>query len=112
MDNNRISLISSINRHVTLTFLTSSPETLLLCLSRQSWFYDAPASTLGLRQADDLSKFLKSKKKTRDETEMKHLKILNADPSSPPSKMLCSNLRRAVSTLAAGFKERLSRRYV
>jgi hypothetical protein len=39
-----------------------------------------------------------------------HIAVLNASPDAPPSKILCSNLRRAVTTIAAGFKDRLSRR--
>ena len=42
--------------------------------------------------------------------EAKHIKILRADPGAPSSKILCSNLRRSVSTLAGGFSDRLSRR--
>jgi len=46
-----------------------------------------------------------------DETEeAKHIAILRADPGTPPSKILCSNLRRAVSTVAFAFKDRLARR--
>ena len=38
------------------------------------------------------------------------LSILRGEPGSPSSKIICSNLRRAISTLAAGFRERLARR--
>lgn len=74
-----------------------------------SWFYDAPLSHLGLSQVEDLHKFLKSNKLLLG-GEGQHVKILRADPGAPPSKILCSNLRRAASTMAAGFRSRLSRR--
>jgi len=73
-----------------------------------SWFYDAPISILGLGQIESLAKFLKQT--PSDEKEAKHIAILRADPGAQPSKILCSSLRRAVSTVAFAFKERLSRR--
>lgn len=76
--------------------------------SCRSWFYDAPLSNLGISQADELAKFLKEKPLTGPEAE--HIRILRADPGTPNSKILCSNLRRAVSTVACGFRDRLSRR--
>ena len=83
---------------------------LVLSGKLDSWFYDAPLSCLGLHQVDDLARFLKQT--PTDEIEGRHLSVLRADPGAPPSKILCSNLRRAVSTVAAGFRDRLSRRYV
>jgi hypothetical protein len=38
------------------------------------------------------------------------VRILRADPGAPPSKIVCSNLRRAVSTMAGGFRDRFARR--
>lgn len=76
----------------------------LLC----SWFYDSPLSYLGLEQADELADFLK--KKPVDEVESGHLKVLNADPDGPKSKILCSALRRAASTMVCGFRDRFHRR--
>jgi hypothetical protein len=38
-----------------------------------------------------------------------HMKILRGDPDAPRSKILSSNLRRAISTLAGGFRDRLGR---
>lgn len=71
-----------------------------------SWFYDAPLSYLGLSQVEELATFLENSSGPEEE----FLKILRADPGAPSSKMICSNLRRAVSTLAGGFRDRLSRR--
>eukprot|EP00538_Stauroneis_constricta_P011492 CAMPEP_0119557350 /NCGR_PEP_ID=MMETSP1352-20130426/9043_1 /TAXON_ID=265584 /ORGANISM="Stauroneis constricta, Strain CCMP1120" /LENGTH=367 /DNA_ID=CAMNT_0007604445 /DNA_START=140 /DNA_END=1246 /DNA_ORIENTATION=- len=81
---------------------------LILSGKLDSWFYDSPISFLGLGQVEELAKFLKTK--GVNETEQKHLGILRADPGSPPSKIVCSSLRRAVSTVAAGFRDRLARR--
>ena len=71
-----------------------------------SWFYDAPLSHLGLSQVDELAQFLSEKNRTDE----KFVSILCADLGAPPSKILCSNLRRALSTMAAGFRDRLARR--
>jgi hypothetical protein len=77
-------------------------------LSLHSWFYDAPVSNLGLTQVDALASFLKKKPLAGPEED--HIKILRADPGSSNSKIVCSSLRRAVSTLAGSFADRLSRR--
>lgn len=76
-----------------------------------SWFYDSPLSHLGLGQANDLGNFLAkppTEAATMKEKEM--LAILRGDKGSPTSKIVCSNLRRAISTVAAGFRDRLSRK--
>ncbi len=80
----------------------------LTTYSTGSWFYDAPISNLGLSQIEELASFLK--KTPKDKKEANHVSILRADPGAPPSKILCSSLRRAVSTMAFAFKDRLSRR--
>lgn len=79
----------------------------LLTLSAISWFYDSPMSRLGLAQIEELATFLKSK---TEGPEAEHVKILRADPDAPKSKLLSSPLRRAASTIASGFADRLSRR--
>jgi hypothetical protein len=40
----------------------------------------------------------------------RHVGVLMAKPDSPPSKLVSSSLRRAVTTVAGGFKDRLERR--
>lgn len=80
---------------------------LTLPSSIRSWFYDSPLSYLGLSQIDELAVFLK-KTPTKDEEDL--VAILRADPGAPPSRILCSNLRRAISTLAGAFRDRLARR--
>ncbi|KAG7344192.1 histidine phosphatase superfamily branch 1 protein [Nitzschia inconspicua] len=82
---------------------------LILSGKLDSWFYDSPASNLGLSQVKDLASFMKQAK-TKDDTIAQHIAILKASPDAPPSKIICSSLRRAVTTMAGGFKDRLSRR--
>jgi hypothetical protein len=65
-------------------------------------------SYLGICQADELASYLVEK--PLDGPEAPHIKILRADDGSPPSKIVSSNLRRAVSTLAIGLRQRLARR--
>jgi hypothetical protein len=74
-----------------------------------SWFYDAPASHLGLNQVHALHSFIKAAKADNDNVS-DHVAVLKAHPDAPPSKMLCSSLRRAVTTMVGGFKDRLGRR--
>mmetsp|Transcript_15902 Transcript_15902/g.24204 ORF Transcript_15902/g.24204 Transcript_15902/m.24204 type:complete len:218 (-) Transcript_15902:59-712(-) len=81
---------------------------LLLSGKMDSWFYDSPLSYLGLNQVNELANFLGDKNKDKLEEEL--VSILRADPGAPPSQLLCSNLRRALSTMAAGFRDRFARR--
>ena len=55
-----------------------------------------------------MAQFLRAKPSSEEEGE--HLKILRADPGAPNSKLISSSLRRAVSTIAGGFADRLQRR--
>jgi hypothetical protein len=57
---------------------------------------------------EELAKFLNST--PVDGPEAEHLKVLRADPGAPSSKILSSSLRRATSTVAGGFRDRLARR--
>jgi hypothetical protein len=82
---------------------------LLSLLNTHSWFYDAPLSYLGLSQVEELKTFLENNKKM-DGPEADHVRIIRADPGAPKSKILSSNLRRCISTLAGGLSDRLSRR--
>jgi hypothetical protein len=81
---------------------------LVLSGKLDSFFFDSPLSYLGLQQVDELAVFLKQNK--TNTIDKGHLSVLRADPGAPPSKLLCSSLRRAASTVAAGFRDRLSRR--
>jgi len=94
-------------------FKAAMYETYLILTGQvDSWFYDSPISHLGLSQVDALGKSL-SKKPTEgsvSEKDAEFISILRGDPGAPESKLLCSSLRRALSTMAASFRERLSRR--
>ena len=51
-----------------------------------------------------------SKKGGLSDPELKLLKTMRGDKDAPSSILVASNLRRAISTIAAGFSERLKRR--
>lgn len=80
-----------------------------------SWFYDSPLSTLGQSQIKELWTFLKKSDKQVDSTDEtnKFIQILQGEsstnPSVPQSKLVSSSLRRALSTMAGGFRDRLER---
>jgi hypothetical protein len=80
---------------------------LLISGKMDSWFYDSPLSYLGLSQVEELAVFFK---KEPAKTEEDLVAVLRADPGAPPSRILCSSLRRAISTMAGGFRDRLARR--
>lgn len=84
---------------------------LLLAGKIDSWFYDSPLSLLGLQQIQSLSAYLQQSPDsiTNDPAEKKMLQILRNDPSAPPSILVSSSLRRAISTMAASFQDRLKR---
>lgn len=84
---------------------------LLLTGQMDSWFYDAPMSRYGLEQAKALQLFLsedKSKDKGLSDREAEIIKIMRGEAKS--SLIVSSNLRRAISTVAAAFSERFKRR--
>jgi len=63
-------------------------------------------SYLGLTQAEEIVTFLRSK--PIDGPDGDHLRILRGDSDVAKSKIVSSNLRRAASTMAAGFRDRLA----
>ena len=72
-----------------------------------SWFYDSPLSPYGISQIEKLSSFLSKPPATSDETKI--INVLNkADGASKTSVLVSSNLRRAISTVAIAFKERIA----
>lgn len=79
---------------------------LLLTGRLDSWFYDAPISSLGISQIDELAKFLETSNPSVTEEEKKFLSILRGDPAAPKSKVVSSCLRRAVATIAICLRER------
>lgn len=59
---------------------------------------------------EELEKFLKNQPQTSSkDPQSEVISILRADPSAPSSKIVSSSLRRAISTIAGGFRDRLSR---
>lgn len=73
-----------------------------------SWFYDSPLSQLGINQVESLHHFLlKGTGLTTREKEL--IAIMRGDPDTPSSKLLSSSLRRALSTVAICFQERMKR---
>mmetsp|Transcript_55587 Transcript_55587/g.166597 ORF Transcript_55587/g.166597 Transcript_55587/m.166597 type:complete len:374 (-) Transcript_55587:326-1447(-) len=80
--------------------------------SNESWLFDSPLSYKGVRQATDVKKFLSTKKYiTASEAEIMGLMTASStkDGVAPPSQLVSSNLRRAISTVALGFQDRLER---
>mmetsp|Transcript_37705 Transcript_37705/g.82624 ORF Transcript_37705/g.82624 Transcript_37705/m.82624 type:complete len:394 (-) Transcript_37705:101-1282(-) len=94
----------------------------------ESWFFDSPLSMKGVRQATDLRSFLaKAEHTTPSEKEIIDLMTGKTKLSSEqdgagqssweddgskrrPAAQLCSsNLRRAISTMALGFQDRLDK---
>lgn len=74
----------------------------------RSWFYDSPLSELGINQVESLYHFsLKGTGLTTREKEL--IAIMRGDPDTPSSKLLSSSLRRALSTVAICFQERMKR---
>jgi broad specificity phosphatase PhoE len=71
----------------------------------ESWFFDSPLSQKGLQQALGVKDFLKQVKieyETPREAEL--IKIMLGET---PSQLVASNLRRAISTSAIAFQDRL-----
>lgn len=97
----------------------------------ESWFYDSPLSYKGVNQAIGLRRFLQSTPATEKEADF--IKLMLADDHtasslghnkqngnktagrgenalvSPSSQLVSSNLRRAISTMALGFQDRLDK---
>lgn len=74
----------------------------------ESWFYDAPLSEKGLSQAMGVHSFLQSSLEYKTPREAELIKLMLGS-SAGSSQLVSSNLRRAISTMAIGFQERLSR---
>ena len=70
----------------------------------ESWFYDSPLSEKGLGQALDVHSFLQSSLEYKTPREVEMIQSILEG-----SQLVSSNLRRAISTMAIGLQERLSR---
>lgn len=66
-----------------------------------SWFYDSPLSNLGLSQAESIRDKLKKDKTSED------VKVLLGE--SGRSLIVCSNLRRCMSTALVAFWDRIAK---
>lgn len=93
--------------------------------SEESWFFDSPLSDKGVRQAADLRRFLaKAEHTTAVEKEVIDLmtgktkvggsaagqsSIENDTKASPAAQLCSSSLRRAISTVAIGFQDRMDK---
>ena len=86
---------------------------------RESWFYDSPLSEKGKAQAEGVRKFLRTDLTYSTPKEARLIRILlgespdgkSSSSREASSQMLCSNLRRAISTIAIGVKDRMDRNY-
>lgn len=80
--------------------------------SNESWLFDSPLSYKGVRQATDVKQFLRTSKHiTASEAEIMGLMTASGTKEGevPSSQLVSSNLRRAISTMALGFQDRLER---
>ena len=81
----------------------------------ESWFFDAPLSKKGIKQAEGLQKFLQeSKPEFATPKEARLIKILKGEVTEGETKrsqITSSNLRRAVSTICIGLSDRLDKHY-
>lgn len=90
---------------------------------RESWFYDSPLSEKGKRQAEGVQKFLRTDLKYSTPKEARMIRLMLGEPVDDKddtnngnkkkygssSQLVSSNLRRALSTLLIGFKDRLDK---
>eukprot|EP00550_Attheya_septentrionalis_P003936 CAMPEP_0198288346 /NCGR_PEP_ID=MMETSP1449-20131203/6869_1 /TAXON_ID=420275 /ORGANISM="Attheya septentrionalis, Strain CCMP2084" /LENGTH=375 /DNA_ID=CAMNT_0043986461 /DNA_START=108 /DNA_END=1235 /DNA_ORIENTATION=+ len=80
---------------------------------KQSWFFDAPLSNKGVSQARGIQTFLETgaAQGTNKEAELIGLMLGNTknEDGTVSSQLVSSNLRRAISTVAMGFQDRLDK---
>jgi hypothetical protein len=88
---------------------------------RESWFYDSPLSDKGKMQAEGVRKFLRTDLTYCTPQEARMIRLLRGEPpdgnettttmtpQEPSSQLTSSNLRRAISTLAIGVRDRIDR---
>ena len=85
----------------------------------ESWFYDAPLSDKGKNQAEGVRNFLLCDLKYSTPKEARLIRLMLGEPpdgdlvdqsKGPSSQLISSNLRRAISTLAIGMRDRLEKR--
>ena len=76
---------------------------------RDSLFYDSPLSDVGLAQAHDLHKHIQSQIRASEGEKHQYFHKLLLDQTGSGSVLVSSNLRRALSTSALVFQERLAK---
>lgn len=86
--------------HEAYLFFVGAPDSL---------FYDSPLSIEGMEQVARLKQFL-SVPAAAGGREAELVALLRGDEGAPSSVLLSSNLRRAISTVACAFSDRIARR--
>ena len=79
----------------------------ILLVSKDSIFVDTPLCDTGKKQAEKLYKFVKEYDVEKDPTKCKAGQYLVSRDASKSSVVVCSNLRRAMSTALIGLQDRL-----
>jgi broad specificity phosphatase PhoE len=89
-----------------------------------SWFYDSPLSEKGKKQAEGVQKFLRQDLQYSTPKEARYIRMMlgdppdgeedkkegdGDDPNGSSSQLISSNLRRAISTMAIGLRDRLDK---
>lgn len=81
--------------------------------ANESWFYDAPLSDKGRRQAEDVQKYLQSPDELMLPKEQEYLDILKGTldkkENTINSQLVTSPLRRATATMAVGLQDRFAK---
>lgn len=79
--------------------------------ANESWFFDSPLSEKGRKQAESIRNFLKTDLSYVTPKEAELIRLLLGDKQGPTTQMVCSNLRRAIATVAIGFQDRFAKNY-
>ena len=78
--------------------------------ANESWFFDSPLSDKGRGQAESIRTFLKTDLTYVTPKEADMIRLLLGD-KEVSAQIVCSNLRRAIATVAIGFEDRFEKRY-
>lgn len=90
--------------------------------ANESWFYDSPLSEKGKKQAEGLRNFLRQDLQYSTPKEARLIRLMLGDPPDgedkkdgktskrASSQLVSSNLRRAISTMVIGLRDRLNRK--
>lgn len=76
--------------------------------ANDSWFFDAPLSDKGRRQAESVRTYLQQQHSNLQYLPPKEQKLVQLLRGELPAKIVSSNLRRAIATVALGFRDRLT----